>query len=459
MNNNYNVNFKEKALEYKEQMLEDLCGLLKINSVLDETTSSEGAPFGKGIKEALDYFLKIAKRDGFKTYCDAGYAGVLTYGEKEDAIGILCHLDVVPTGGNWKFPPFSATIEDGKIYARGSMDDKGPTMAAYYALKMIKDLGIVLKKRVEIILGTDEETAWRGINHYALNHKMPEIGFAPDADFPLIYGEKGILNAYLKSNYQDDDLVSFKGGERFNVVIDEAEAITKMNHQKEFVQFLKEYDLDGKTALLENGNVSYKVYGKAAHAMEPMKGVNAGTYLLKFLSGFVNHPLVKFVSENIHNDFYLNKLGLNVTHPEMHELTCNMGIIDYENGQMKASLDIRYPIGFSLEHFEKTLKEKLPKECSYEITQNKTPLYVSKNDELVQDLYESYKKYSGDMINDPKTIGGGTYARALKKGVAFGMEAPNAPSVAHQPNEYVVIDDLLTAIVIYADAITKIGNK
>ena len=143
----------------------------------------------------------------------------------------------------------------------------------------------------------------------------------------------------------------------------------------------------------------------------------------------------------------------------MHELTCNMGIIDYENGQMKASLDIRYPIGFSLEHFEKTLKEKLPKECSYEITQNKTPLYVSKNDELVQDLYESYKKYSGDMINDPKTIGGGTYARALKKGVAFGMEAPNAPSVAHQPNEYVVIDDLLTAIAIYADAITKIGNK
>ena len=454
-----NYNFKEKALAYKEEMLENLCNLLKINSVLDESTRTALAPFGKGIKEALDYFLLMAHNDGFKTYQDDGYAGVVTYGDGDEAIGILCHLDVVPTGGNWKYPPFSATIEDGKIYARGSMDDKGPTMAAYYALKMIKDLNIKLKKKVEIILGTDEETGWRGINHYALNHKMPEIGFAPDADFPLIYGEKGILNAYINSTYQDDDLVSISAGERFNVVIDEATAVTKSCHQADFYEFLTNNNLKGEVQKQKDGTTSYKVFGKSAHAMEPMKGENAGTYLVKFLSGFVKHPAVHFISDYIHNDFLLEKLGLNFTHEEMHELTCNMGIINYQNGNMKASLDIRYPIGFFASGFQTTFEQKLPETCSIEIVQNKTPHYVEKDDELVQDLYAAYKKYSGDEVNKPKTIGGGTYARALKKGVAFGMEAPNAPSLAHQPNEYVVIEDLLTAIAIYAEAIVRIGNK
>ena len=447
------MNFSDYVKKYEQEAISSLQKLLQIDSVLDESTVSVGAPFGEGIKNALEAFLEMAKKDGFKTFNDEGYAGVIEYGEGEEAIGVLCHLDVVPTGSNWKFPPFSATIDDGKIYARGAMDDKGPTVAAYYALKIIKDLGIKLNKKIQLILGTDEETGWRGINHYKAKSGLPEVGFAPDADFPLIYGEKGILNTIVTSTDIDEDIVYVKGGERFNVVIDSIEAATIKDHQESFKEYLNKNNLSGSVEEKDNMYI-YTIKGVSAHAMEPFKGVNAGTHMLNFLSNFSNHQLVKF-GALLHEDYYLNNLKVNYEHQEMGVLTCNIGIIDINKESSKLTLDMRYPTGFDKNKFEEALKEC---KVSYQIVADKDPHYIEPTDPLITTLYDAYVKYTNDLVNKPRTIGGGTYARAIKKGVAFGMEMPGAASVVHQPNEYLIIEEFLKGIAIYAEAIYQLGK-
>ncbi len=451
------MNYLEIALKEKDLLVKRLQALLRIKSVLDPTTITPEKPFGEGIDKALTYMLQLAEEDGFKVHRDGGYAGCIEYGDGEEAIGVLCHLDVVPEGNNWLNPPYQADIVDDKIIARGAMDDKGPTMAAYFALKMIKDLNIKLSKKIQIILGTDEETGWRGVKHYSENYPMPEVGFAPDADFPLIYGEKGSVSTFVRGTGTTDDVISVKGGERFNVVIDHVKAVTKSNHDNDFQKYLEANSLKGK-CYLEAGNYAYEIMGVAAHAMEPHKGINAGTNMLRFLSSFSNHPVIKMGSF-LHEDYNLIRLGSSHHHDEMGELTCNIGIIDINEESAKMSLDMRCPIGFCIEKYQKAMDKKMAEYgFTYEIIGSKQPHYVSPDDELVQKLYASYVKYTGDKVNKPFTIGGGTYARILKRAVAFGMEMPGDVTVAHQPNEFIKINTLLKGVAIYAEALIALAK-
>ena len=434
--------------------------LLKINSILDESTKTTSMPFGKGINDCLNHFVSMAKNDGFSVEVDPGYAAHVEYGSDGKLIGILCHLDVVPVGDDWDHDPFDPVVKDGKVIARGAMDDKGPTMAAYLALKMIKDAKIPLKNKIRIILGTDEETGWRGIDHYFTKYPMPEIGFAPDADFPLIYGEKGIIHGFINGNYVDenDDLVYVKGGERFNIVLGKTKAATRTSHEEAFDAFLKENNLEG-TFKEEDGLYCYEVLGIAAHAMEPEKGINSGTYLCKFLSNYTNNSLVHFIKDKLHLDHNMKNLNLYHEHEEMGMITCNMGILDSSNNTSKCSLDIRYPIGLDFDNFTSILKaETEPYSLSLSDFSNKVPHYVDPKDPLVEGLYNIYVKHTNDFINKPKTIGGGTYSRALKKAVAFGMEMPGDETVAHQKNEYLKLDAFYQAILIYLDAILFLGD-
>ena len=205
------MNFEKIVYNHKDEIVKTFQELLQIPSVLDESDASVGAPFGNNIRKALEYMLAKGKEDGFEVLNDEGYAGRISYkcGNQKESVGILCHLDVVPEGNNWTYPPYEARIVDGKIFARGTTDDKGPTIACYYALKFIKETNIKLKKEIQIILGTDEETGWRGVNHYFKKYEMPSIGFAPDCDFPLVYGEKGRMSFDLSTNYHEEDVVEY----------------------------------------------------------------------------------------------------------------------------------------------------------------------------------------------------------------------------------------------------------
>lgn len=455
------VDFKQIVEKNKELIIKKTQELIQIPSVLDENTISEESPFGIKIKEALDYMMNLAREDGFETAVDGGYAGHVNYGNKDGKIiGVLCHLDVVPEGTDWLYPPYSATIVDGKMYGRGTTDDKGPTMAAYFALKFIKDAGIKLKNQIRIIFGTDEETGWRGISHYLKNFPMPDLGFAPDASFPLIYGEKGRMSYDLTLNKWDDEdiLVSITGGERYNVVLEEVKAVVKKDLSNEFETFARANNLEYNVSF-NNGLCELTLKGKAAHAMEPFKGINAGTYMCEFLKDYSNNLMVKYVAEKHQLSHCCEKLGLDYDDYEMGQITCNIGIMNISKKETRVTLDLRYPVRYDTENFDTKLKAILSAyELSVTAQTNKTPHYVAPTDDLVKLLYEAYVKNTGDNVNKPFTIGGGTYASILERAVAFGMMMPYEEELCHQRNEYLNLDTLFKGILIYIDAMLSLGE-
>jgi len=444
------MKFLEAVLQNEKDLIEDMRGLLKINSTLEENLDNYKAPFGDGIKKSLDYVLELGRRFGFEVKNINNLAGHIEFGDGEDLIGVLCHIDVVPAIGKWNYPPFSAQIADGKIYARGAIDDKGPTICSLYAMKVLKDLGVKLNKRVRLIIGTDEETKWRCMDEYFKNEEMPTIGFSPDANFPVIYGEKGIMSIDLISTKTNDLL--FMSGDRYNVVPDEATANLDLNLKNEFREYLSANGLNGEV------EDSLKLYGVSAHAMQPEKGINAAVELCKFLNHHIDNNIVKFVSEKL-NDSRFKSMGLNFSDPEMKDLTVNVAVVDIGKSGGKIGLNLRYPINWNKEEFLIELKKQASfYSLDLKITSDQEPHYVNPNDELVKTLHNAYITYTNDRTTNNITIGGGTYARALKKGVAFGMMFPGREDVVHQVDEHVYIEDALKATAIYAKAIYDLGK-
>ncbi len=443
------------AESYEAEYVAKTVELLKIPTVLDRyDPDNYEYPFGKEIRLALDMMLKTGEKDGFRTMDVDHYAGHIEIGEGEKILGILGHLDVVPAGGKWRNDPFSATIEDGKIYARGSMDDKGPTIAAYIAMRMIKDQGVKLRKRVRLILGCDEESGMRGIKRYLELEEMPDLGFAPDADFPLIYGEKGIFSFDIVGDKGDDLIVSLKAGERYNVVPDQIEAVLKKDLSQEFKAYLLEKKIQGEMI-----GEKYVIYGKNAHAAWPYAGINAIFLMTEFLIRHTTHPLIRFINDKLLFDHFGKKLGIDHVDPEMKELTINTAIIDIQEDKSRLGCNIRYPKGYDFETANKKMMQQSETYgLDYRPLGNSPFHYISPDDPLVQELHAAYVKYTGDDKTPLLTIGGGTYARVLKKAVAFGPNFPGAEDLAHQPNEYLVIKDMVTAAAIYAEAIERLAG-
>lgn len=230
-----------------------------------------GAPFGKGAADCLEYFLNLASSFGFETKNYDGYAGEVIFGEGEE-FAVLAHLDVVPAGSGWTHEPFGGEVDYGnaKIWGRGTMDDKGPAVCALLAMKVIKDKGLLPKKKIKLIVGCNEESGWACIDYYKAHAHMPDTGFSPDADFPVIYAEKGIL--HLKLAFPSNSaFTGLRGGERGNMVCDLCEVRTAADEAK-----LKKYNL-----VYENGKVISR--GKSAHGSTPELGINAIAPVLKYL--------------------------------------------------------------------------------------------------------------------------------------------------------------------------------
>ncbi|MCR5422492.1 MAG: dipeptidase PepV [Bacilli bacterium] len=438
--------------KYQKEYLKDLFDLLRINSVRVEQPEVKDAPFGYGCVEALKYVLELGKKMGFKVKNIDNVAGHIEFGEGKEILGILCHLDVVPVGEGWTNPPFEPIIKDNKIYARGSNDDKGPLMSALHAMKILKDQGFKPNKRIRLIVGTDEETESRGLKRYLQVEEQPTLGFSPDADFPLIYGEKGIMSIDIYDRNKSKDIKNIKSGDVYNVVPDKAYACLKKDLSKEFDKYLKDNKFDGCAS-------SDKLYveGVRAHGMEPRNGKNAMLRLFNFLSNNIDSNLIKFVSKYL-NDSRFNDIGLSYTHHEMGDLTCNVAVCDIDENGGKVGLNLRYPIEWKKEEFLKGLEEKA-KEYNLEavVISDSNPHYINPKSELVTKLHEAYVEVTNDTENKIITIGGGTYARLLKNAVAFGAALPGRETVAHMVDEYMSIEDLKIACLVYIKSIEKLG--
>ncbi|MGE6628822.1 dipeptidase PepV [Bacillus sp. NPDC077027] len=462
------MNWEVEVIKRKEALIQDTQSFLKIESVLNEEDAKEEQPFGEKVDEALQYMLKKGKAEGFTVKNVDGYAGHIEYGEGDEIVGVLCHVDVVPAGDGWTSAPFSAEIRDGKIFARGAIDDKGPTMAAFYALNILKDAGVQLSKKIRMIIGTDEESDWRCVDHYFKHEEMPTIGFAPDADFPIIHAEKGIIDAIVDFTYPavSEERVSlryFSSGMRLNMVPDEATALVSGNGLEDikasFEAFLTEKEVTGEATRVKEG-LQLILKGVSVHAMEPAHGVNAGIHMAAFLSsqpideqGLAFTTQIKALFEQ---DTRGHKLGIACQDEISGELTLNVGTIRYtQNEEAKLGLNIRYPVtsdGAKVKNGIESIKG-----ATIQKFDDSPPHHVSSDHPLVKTLQRVYEEQTGDQAK-LIAIGGGTYARSLEAGVAFGPLFPGRPDCAHQKDEYIEIDDLLRATALYAQAMYELAK-
>lgn len=469
------IDWQKEVDARKDALLEDLQNLLRINSERDDSKATPEAPFGPGPVAGLKHMLSYGERDGFVVKNVDNYAGHIEYGEGDETLGIFGHMDVVPAGDGWDTDPYEPVIKDGKIFARGSSDDKGPSMAAYYALKIIKELGVPLSKKVRFVVGSDEESGWGDMDYYFQHEQAPDFGFSPDAEFPIINGEKGNVSLYARfagSSEGDYVLESFHAGLRENMVpgtatavvtVPSVEAAEKM--QGAFSVFVDEEPISG--SFEANGSaVTIKVVGKGAHGASPQSGINAATFLAVFLDSYdfsgAAKEFIHIAAAFVHEDFYGEKLGVAFEDAKMGKLTMNAGLFvfkkDAEEGNFM-SLNFRYPKGLTADKLEAGIKASIGKEGA-ELVQsgrNQEPHYVPADDPLVETLLKVYEDHTGQKGHE-QIIGGGTYGRLLTRGVAYGAMFPGYTDTMHQANEFMALDDLFRATAIYADAIYRLAK-
>lgn len=464
------INWKKEVESRKDDLLNDLKILLSIDSVRDDSKVTEEYPVGPGPAEALDAFLELGKKDGFTTENFDNLAGHIEYGEGSETLGILAHVDVVPVGTGWETEAFEPVIKDEKLYARGASDDKGPGMAAYYALKIIKELDLPISKRIRFIIGTDEESDWQCMDHYFEVEEMPDFGFSPDANFPIINGEKGNVSVYLESGSngkgEEMSLLHFQSGLRENMVPQDAEAKVNVKDipafEEAFETYLSENPITGDTRV-EGSTVTLRIVGKASHGAQPENGENAGSYLADFLAGqsLENDAqlFVETVSTYLHDDPFGKKTGVAVTDEVMGDLTMNVGVLEFQDGKSgKISTNFRFPKNTNADHIQETIEEVVSKKIKVTKSDSKEPHYVPADDPLVETLLNVYEKQTG-LNGHEQVIGGGTYGRLLERGVAYGAMFPDSIDTMHQANEFIALDDLFRATAIYAEAIYELAKK
>lgn len=457
------MDWQLEAEKRQESMLKELQELIAIPSVLN-TDATPDAPFGKEVKRALDWFLDKGRERGYQVKNVDNIAGHLEIGQGDELLGILGHVDVVPTGEGWTKDPFGGVIEDGKLFGRGAIDDKGPTIAAWTALNMVKDAGYEFNKRVRLIIGTDEESGFRCVENYFQKEEMPTMAFAPDADFPIINAEKGIAGLVFSQVYsgKEDQLITFMSGDRTNMVPDLAEAVIEGNSadwKPDFAAFANQHDLQTTIEEIDNA-VKLTVHGKAAHAMEPDDGLNAGVMLALFLKDHLTgdgQVFTGFIADNFYGDTRGRSLNLEFSDEVSGDTTFNAGIMRFKKAKGgTVEVSMRYSISCP---FDEKMEEIQVEGFSVNIHSNSKPHYVDGDDPFIRTLQDAYEIQTGEKA-ELLAIGGGTYARVMEKGVAFGMLFPGEKDVAHQLDEFVDINNLVKATAIYAEAICQLAcNK
>lgn len=448
------IDFKSEVLKIKDQMIEDIKMLCAIPSTQDNNTVAEFAPFGKANRQALDAMLKIGKRDGFNTEDVDGYAGHIDIGEGDETFGILGHLDVVPVNKvGWDSNPFEVVIKDDKLYGRGVADDKGPLLAGYYAAKIINSLNLPVKMKIRVIFGCNEELGSRCVKYYFSKKPYPKMGFTPDASFPVVYGEKAGCEFVIEGNVEKGGLIYLSAGNRANIVPETCEAVICGNYKQyidSYKNFLSMNNLTGD--IEEEGNHTKLVLkGKSAHASTPEEGMNAVVYLCKYLATVVDNKLVDFILEYL-DDYNGKKLGIDHV-GVMGPLTLNLGIISYCKENFKLTLDLRCPHDMDFDNMISRFQTVCANYGFNETHNIGEALYVDPYSKLIQTLHEAYVNVTGDTVNQPQTMGGGTYAKSMPNCVAFGAEFLGEDNLIHGNNENIKIESLLKATEIYCQAI------
>ncbi len=463
----------EKISENKEEMVQVLKELIQINSEAGKPEKDK--PFGKGVFDAFLYMLKKGEKDGFNTLNVDNYGGHIEMEQgatQLEVMGILAHIDVVPAGSDWTTPPYEPVIKDNRIYGRGAADDKGPTIAAYYAMRALKDANIKLNKKVRLVLGLDEETGWSGMEYYLKKVNAPDFGFAPDGNFPTVNGEKGIMifdlaKKFSKASKGGIELRSFKGGNTPNMVPDFARIVVKSENQLAY-EHMKEkasrYREQGYKIKTRGVGKSFEIIanGISSHGAHPEKGENAISILMNFIKDitFNNegvNEFIEFYNKCIGFELDGESLGIGLEDEISGKAVVNIGMIDMDLKSVRLTVNVRFPVSYDDEVLYRALAIEVSK-YNIGVVKKKyqKPIYIDEKDPFIEILMDVYKRVTGDRLAKPQVIGGGTYARAIDNFVAFGATFPGENEVAHQKDEYINIDSMMKATQIYAESIYEL---
>lgn len=460
----------------EERMLQDLIGLIRIPGIAGAGEGREH-PFGKAVTESLHYVINLAKEMGFAVTNYDNYVAEISIGQGEHTIGILCHVDVVDAGDGWETDAFDGVIRDGKLYGRGSIDDKGPLISCLYGMKYMKEHELLPEGyRVMMIVGTDEEENWDSIHYYLdQNPVLPEISIVPDGNFPLIFCEKGLMNFELLTPVDSAkigngiEIMALEGGERTNVV--PAYAMCKLHSDKKDYSFISEIESIKKQCeklqiqaelKCEAETLTIEVRGKAAHAMTPEKGLNAFSYLMKLVKALAdenneNCRILTFYDQYIGLEYDGKHLGCQCSDEDSGALTVNIGIAEMKDGIFRCCVNLRYPVTYTQEKIAQKIKAVAVQEnlrIKWGVCMD--PVYFEKDSKLVKTLMAVYRECTGDQDAEPIALGGATYARAIPNAVAFGPVFPDQEELAHEANEFFAIEDYKRIMEIYVKAVLRL---
>ncbi|HHW90386.1 MAG TPA: M20 family metallopeptidase [Clostridiales bacterium] len=439
------------------EVIKTLTDFVKIESV--KSDPQENAPFGLKIREALDFILNAAQSFGLKTNDLGGYAGEIEYGSGEEVIGILAHADVVPLGEGWTRA--QGEVFENRIYGRGTVDDKGPIVAVLYALKQIKDEGIKLNKTLRLIIGCDEESGCECMKYYQKLGRMPETGFSPDADFPLIICEKTIFHvkAFLPlDNFWQNNILELKGGLRPNMVPAQAQIkIKKSALPPYYSELVQKYQ--AKTSE-DDETITLKFSGVSAHGSTPREGKNAIWKVFGFLVDAGAWGVTKSIKHYLLNENACKNMGIYIDDGQRSgDQTLNVGTANYNKdyNTLELTLDFRCPIPQKPQNILNRLND-LFKGARFEVSHHQPYLYADPESFLVKTLLASYEKVMGTMGAKGIITGGGTYARYLRSGVAFGPTFEGENPRIHNADESISIDSLKKLIEIYKEAMINLAK-
>lgn len=465
----YEKEISDYIESHKEEMLNDLMNLIRINSEKGE--EKPGMPYGEGPYEALKSATGLLEGYGFKI---TNYDNRVITADSFDLpnqLDILAHLDVVPAGDDWTVTePYNPVIKDGRLYGRGSCDDKGPAIAAVYAVRAVKELGIPLKQGVRLILGSDEECGSSDVEYYYSKEKAAPMTITPDASWPLINIEKGGIHNEFTASFEKTDMtpsvVSVKGGIKINVVPGKATAVVKGLKEKDVRDITSKFEEETglKFVFAEDGdNLNITAIGVNAHASLPHMGKNAVQGIVTLLSKFplADAPVNNYIKalNNIfpYGDYNGRTMGVDLKDDVSGETTVSFDILEVSETHFMGAFDCRASIAANDENTGKVMEAKI-REQGFEIEEKAMfePHIVDGDSPLVKTLLRCYEKGFGVTGAKPIAIGGGTYVHHVENGVAFGCEVPEVDNHMHGADEFMEVDMIVKSAKIFADAIVEL---
>ncbi len=470
------------------EQIEFLQKLIRCNSeAAAEAKGPNGEvyPFGQGVQDAYKLTEDAAREMGFGFLNADNYGGHIEFPSgKANAkkMGILGHLDVVPAGTGWSFPAYSGEVEDGYIYGRGTTDDKGPVVAALYAMKALKEAGFEPSADIRLIVGLDEETNWYGMDYYMEKVGKPDYGFTPDGDFPVVHAEKGILTFDIVRKLSDKkagglELRKLEGGSAANMVPEHARAVVNSDSNavydeiRDIAAAFKEShkSINGTEPKISvkgvGKSLEISVEGKSAHGAHPQLGLNAISVLMGLLGqlNFGNdevNDFIGFYNDHIGYDLNGERIGCALSDDVSGKLTLNVGVAAFDKQAITLTVNVRYPVTHNEEEVYGGI---IPVTDKYGMGvvkhSSQDPIYLPVDSPLIKTFMDVYREYTGDMEHGPMAIGGGTYARSMSNCVAFGALFPGDPDLMHRRDERLSLEKFETMTKIYAEAIYKITQE